>query len=92
MQSETPQLTARQLEVARLVGMGMRNREICKRLSVEPTTIRWHIGQIYRKLGIASRLQLVLFVVGSRWVSLAEVAAVVEPRLAIVAAANRALQ
>jgi DNA-binding NarL/FixJ family response regulator len=89
MQSETPQLTPRQLEVAKLVACTLTNREIACRLGVEARTIKDHVFNISHRLGTKGRVQIALIAVARGWVSPAEVAAVLWPRLAISAAANR---
>jgi LuxR family maltose regulon positive regulatory protein len=52
-------LSARELEVLRLVDMGLSNPEIAARLSVASSTVKTHINNIYGKLGVESRLQAV---------------------------------
>jgi DNA-binding CsgD family transcriptional regulator/tetratricopeptide (TPR) repeat protein len=48
-------LTARQLEVLRLVSDGMTNPEIADRLYLSKKTVEHHVSAIYSKLGVASR-------------------------------------
>ncbi|MBO4253529.1 helix-turn-helix transcriptional regulator [Streptomyces griseorubiginosus] len=55
---ELTSLTRRELDVARLVGMGRRTREVAGALKVSPRTIEVHLSRIYRKLGIGSRAEL----------------------------------
>jgi DNA-binding CsgD family transcriptional regulator len=52
-------LTAHELKVARLVVQGATNREAASALFVSPKTIEYHLGNVYRKLGIRSRTELV---------------------------------
>ncbi len=54
----SPQETA----VADLVAEGLTNRQIAAQLFLTPKTIEWHLRQIYRKLGIKSRVQLASYV------------------------------
>jgi len=51
-------LTDREWEVARLVGRNLTNREIGARLYVTTKTVEYHLGNVYAKLGIASRRDL----------------------------------
>ena len=44
--------------MALLVAGGATNREAAGSLFVTPKTIEFHLGRIYRKLGIRSRTQL----------------------------------
>ncbi|HEY7355324.1 MAG TPA: LuxR C-terminal-related transcriptional regulator, partial [Ktedonobacterales bacterium] len=48
-------LTARELEVLRLLAQGLTNAQIAERLVVSPLTIHTHLGSIYGKLGVTSR-------------------------------------
>jgi DNA-binding CsgD family transcriptional regulator len=51
-------LTPAELDVVRLVSEGLANKEIAARLVVSPRTVETHIGHVYTKLGLASRVQL----------------------------------
>jgi DNA-binding response OmpR family regulator len=48
-------LTARQVDVARLLGEGHTNHEIAEKLGVSYFTVRSHTEQVLAKLGVASR-------------------------------------
>ncbi|GIE94614.1 helix-turn-helix transcriptional regulator [Paractinoplanes rishiriensis] len=52
-------LSDRELQVAELVGMALTNQQIAVRLSRSPHTVNYHLRQIFRKLGLASRVELV---------------------------------
>jgi DNA-binding NarL/FixJ family response regulator len=53
------QLTAREQEVAKLLIVGDTYKQIAHSLFISPDTVRQHIKNIYRKLQINSRIQLV---------------------------------
>jgi DNA-binding NarL/FixJ family response regulator len=53
-------LTPRELEIASLVGTGLRNHDIARRLGVSVTTVRSHLRKVYSKLRLASRIELAL--------------------------------
>jgi DNA-binding NarL/FixJ family response regulator len=52
-------LTAAQQQVARLAVAGRSNRQIAEELFVTIKTVETHLAAVYRKLGIAARVQLV---------------------------------
>lgn len=51
----TPTLTARELEVLRLVAQGAGNRAIAKELFVSEATVKTHLVHTYEKLGVDNR-------------------------------------
>lgn len=51
-------LTAREEEMARLILQGMENKEIAGELSLSENTVRNHIYNLYQKLGIQRRMDL----------------------------------
>ncbi|MCM6775394.1 response regulator transcription factor [Nocardia sp. CDC159] len=53
-------LTAREIEVLRLVGTGISNAEIADRLSVSDGTVKTHLHRAMHKLGLCSRAQAVV--------------------------------
>jgi DNA-binding CsgD family transcriptional regulator len=55
---ETSELTPRELQVALLVAEGATNREAAASLFLTVKTIEFHLGHIYRKLGVRSRTEL----------------------------------
>ncbi|MBQ0944804.1 response regulator transcription factor [Ideonella sp. 4Y16] len=52
-------LTARQLEVLRLVGRGLPSREIAQRLGVTERTVKDHLSLIFIRLGVRNRAEAV---------------------------------
>lgn len=55
-------LAPREDEVASLVAEGMTNRQIAEKLGVAEHTVSNYLFRIYEKLGISSRVELVLYV------------------------------
>jgi DNA-binding NarL/FixJ family response regulator len=54
-------LTAREVDVLRLVARGLSSKEIGSRLVISPKTARNHIEHIYTKIGATSRVTASLF-------------------------------
>jgi DNA-binding NarL/FixJ family response regulator len=51
-------LTSRESEIVRMVGAGLRNKEIADRLCLSEGTVKIHLHHIYNKLNVANRLEL----------------------------------
>ena len=60
----TEDLTARELDVLRLVASGEANKAIAAALGISERTARTHVSNILRKLGLASRTQAALWAIG----------------------------
>ncbi len=56
-------LSRRELEVLRLLGEGLSNREIAARLFISPKTAEHHVSRIYGKLGVKSRAEAAAYAV-----------------------------
>lgn len=57
-------LTARELDVVRLLAEGLTNREIARRLKLTEHTIKNYLFRIFDKLGVSSRVEVVLRALG----------------------------
>lgn len=56
-------LTAREIEILKLLASGMANKQIAYRLKISEKTVRNHVSNMYEKLGIYDRAQAVLYAV-----------------------------
>lgn len=56
-------LTDRELEVLRLVGRGLNNREICDTLFISEPTVKTHVTNVMQKMQFRDRVEAVLFAV-----------------------------
>jgi predicted ATPase/DNA-binding CsgD family transcriptional regulator/DNA-binding XRE family transcriptional regulator len=56
-------LTGRQAEVLRLVATGLSNKEIAAALYLSPATVERHLVTVYRKLGVARRVDATRYAV-----------------------------
>lgn len=54
-------LTRREREISALVAQGATNKAIAERLSIVEKTVKAHLTSIFRKLNLASRLQLAIY-------------------------------
>ena len=54
-------LTNREREVIALVGEGIKSKEIAGRLFISETTVRHHLTSIFDKLGVADRVELLIY-------------------------------
>lgn len=61
---EQESLTARELEVLKLLARGMANKQIASSLNLSENTVKFHISTIYAKLGAGNRAEAV--VLGAR--------------------------
>ncbi|CAN5620562.1 two-component system response regulator MnoR [soil metagenome] len=57
--SSKERLTDRELEVLRLLANGLSNIKIGERLSISPTTVKFHVSNIMRKLEVSRRAEAV---------------------------------
>ncbi len=63
------ELTAREVEVLRLIALGHTSIEIAGKLHISPRTVESHRARIHNKLGLATRAQLVRYALGRRLLS-----------------------
>ena len=54
-------LAVRETQVANLVAEGLATKEIAKKLNITEHTVSNYLFKIYNKLGISSRVELVLY-------------------------------
>ncbi len=53
-------LTNRELDIVRMIVLGLRNAEIARRLSLSEGTVKSHLHNVYEKLSVDSRMGLLL--------------------------------
>jgi two-component system NarL family response regulator len=65
-QLPAPVLTARELEVLKLVARGMSNRDVADQLFISENTVKNHVRNILEKLHLHSRMEAVMYAVRKR--------------------------
>jgi DNA-binding NarL/FixJ family response regulator len=58
--SKVRSLTAREREIIRLLGLGLKNKDIANRLSISDITVRHHLTSIFIKLEVEDRQKLLI--------------------------------
>ena len=59
----TGSLSRRELEVLRLLGEGLTNGEIAKRLYISPKTAEHHVARVFRKLDVRTRSEAAAYAI-----------------------------
>ena len=59
MHAAEDQLTARELDILKLIALGNANKEIAAQLSIREDTVKRHVGNIIEKLGANDRTHAV---------------------------------
>jgi len=62
----TETLTPRETEILELIAKGLTNEGIAKRLVISVTTVKTHVHNILRKLGMTNRIQAALYATDKR--------------------------
>jgi len=62
-------LTSREMQVIKLISSGYTNKDLEKELSISENTAKHHITNIFDKLGVSNRMELVLFALEHRLIS-----------------------
>ena len=66
----TEPLSGREVEVLKLAAKGISNKGIAEQLFLSPRTVQAHLGNIFNKLGVASRTEAVLHGLRKGWLTL----------------------
>ena len=54
-------LTPREVEIVKMVAVGLRNKQIAEKLTITEGTVKIHLHSIYQKLGISGRVELSIY-------------------------------
>lgn len=69
-EKKTYGLTPRELEVVSCIVEGCSNRDIAKQFSISEETVKRHLSNVFDKTGVSTRLELALFAITHKLVSL----------------------
>jgi len=75
LSNESPTLSNREMEVLQLVAKGATNQEIARRLHISNSTVKTHLRNIFKKLGVISRTEAVTYAIRQGWLRVGESAA-----------------
>jgi DNA-binding NarL/FixJ family response regulator len=62
-------LTSREKQVLTLIGAGYTNKDLARELSISENTAKHHVTNIFDKLGVSNRLELLLFATEHRLIN-----------------------
>jgi DNA-binding NarL/FixJ family response regulator len=54
-------LSSRELEVLRLAAQGMANKQIARKLGISESTVKVHLGSVFRRIGVTDRTSAALW-------------------------------
>jgi len=60
---KTAALSDKEKKVVHMIGQGFRNKEVAVKLCISESTVKSHLRNIFRKLGINNRSQLITFAI-----------------------------
>lgn len=63
-------LTKRELEVLKLLAVGMYNKEVAEKLNISERTVKNHVSNIFKKLEVTDRTQAAVFAIRNNLIKL----------------------
>jgi DNA-binding NarL/FixJ family response regulator len=67
---EDEKLTRREIEVLKLLAEGLFNKEIAYKLSISEKTVKNHVSNIFKKIGVFDRTQAAVYAIKNNFVDL----------------------
>ena len=68
--SDDEKLTRREIEVLKLLAEGLFNKEIAYKLSISEKTVKNHVSNIFKKIGVSDRTQAAVYAIKNNIVEL----------------------
>lgn len=62
-------LTGREVTVMQGVVAGLSNKQIAQRLQIQPRTVKFHLDNVYSKLGVTTRTEAAIIAVQQGWIA-----------------------
>lgn len=63
MTTDNPNLSDREIEILNLLGQGKSNKDIAQELFISINTVKVHVNNIYKKLGVSSRTEATVYAI-----------------------------
>lgn len=63
-------LTKREIDVLKLIAEGLFNKEIAYRLNISEKTVKNHVSNIFKKIGVSDRTQAAVYAIRNNFVSM----------------------
>ena len=57
----SPGLSSREVQVLRLAATGLANKQIARKLGISESTVKVHLGNVFRRIGVADRTSAALW-------------------------------
>ncbi len=63
-------LTRREMDVLKLLAVGMYNKEVAEKLSISERTVKNHVSNIFKKIGVTDRTQAAVFAIRNNLITI----------------------
>lgn len=68
--SKIEKLTKRELDVLKLLAFGMYNKEVAEKLDISERTVKNHVSNIFKKIGVTDRTQAAVFAIRNNLITI----------------------
>lgn len=63
-------LTRREMDVLKLLAVGMYNKEVAEKLNISERTVKNHVSNIFKKIGVTDRTQAAVFAIRNNLITI----------------------